>query len=57
MIGALMVVVGAAGATWALGAATSRRRPLDVAAGLLGPLFVLVALAGGVALLVPRFLR
>jgi hypothetical protein len=55
VIGALLAVGGAAGAGWALTAATSRRRPLDVAAALLGPLFILCALAGAVACFVPRF--
>lgn len=58
MIGALVLVAGgAAGAGWALRAATGRRRPFDVIGALLAPLFVLVALAGGVMLSVPRFLR
>jgi len=56
MIGALLVLGGAAGAGWALRAATSRRRPLDLVAALLAPLFVACALAGGVLLFVPRFL-
>jgi hypothetical protein len=54
VIGALLAVGGVAGAGWALTAATSRRRPLDVAAALLGPLFILCALAGAVACFVPR---
>ena len=57
MIAALLVVGGAAGAGWALRAATSRRRPLDVAAALLAPLFVVCALVGAVSWWVPRFLR
>ena len=55
MIGALLAAGGAAGAGWALRAATSRRRPLDVAAALLAPLAVIVFLVGAVALFVPRF--
>lgn len=55
MIGALLIIAGAAGAGWSLRAATSRRRPLDLAAALLAPLFIIGALAGAVASLVPRF--
>ncbi len=58
MIGALLLVTGgAAGAGWALRAATGRRRPLDLLGALLAPLFIVAALAGGVGLLVPHFLR
>ncbi len=57
MIGALLVVGGAAGAGWAFVAATSRRRPLDIVGALMAPLFVVAALAGGVALLAPQLLR
>lgn len=57
LLGALLIVGGGAGAGWALGAATSRRRPLDLLGALAGPLFVLLALAGGVLLLSPGFLR
>lgn len=56
MIGPLLTIAGAAGAGWALRAATSRRRPLDVAAALLAPLFVLLALVGAVASLSRSFL-
>jgi hypothetical protein len=55
VIGAVVLLAGgAAGAGWALRAATSRRRPLDLAAALLAPVFVACALAGGVMLFVPR---
>jgi hypothetical protein len=53
----LLVVGGSAGAGWALRAATGRRRPVDLAGALVAPLFVMVALTGGVMLLVPHFLR
>jgi hypothetical protein len=58
VIGALLLIGGGVvGAGWALRAATGRRRPLDLAGALLAPLFIGCALAGGVLLLVPRFLR
>jgi hypothetical protein len=55
VIGALLIVTGATGAGWALRAATARRRPLDVLAALLAPVFVVAALVGAVALLQPSF--
>ena len=57
MIGALLVVGGAAGAGWALRAATGRRRPLDVAGALIAPACIVAALVGGVMLLAPSLLR
>jgi hypothetical protein len=54
---ALLLIGGSAGAGWSLRAALTRRRPLDLVGALLAPLFVLAALAGGVALLSPAFLR
>ena len=57
IVAALLVAVGVGGASWALRAATGRRRPLDLVGALLAPLFVTLALAGGVLALVPRFLR
>jgi hypothetical protein len=55
--GLLLVAGGAAGAAWALRAATSRRRPIDLAGALLAPVFVAAILVGGVMCFVPRFLR
>jgi len=58
MIAALVLVVGgAAGAGWALRAATGRRRPFDVIGAIVAPLCIVAALVGGVMLFVPRFLR
>ena len=57
LVAALLLVGGSAGAGWSLRAALTRRRPLDLFAALLAPLFVLAALVGGVALLSPGFLR
>ena len=57
VVAALLIAGGGAGAGWALWAATSRRRPLDVVAALLAPVFVLAALVGGVLSLLPGFLR
>ena len=57
MLALLLVVGGAAGAGWALRAATGRRRPFDVLGAIAAPLFIAAALIGGVMLLVPRFLR
>ena len=54
---ALLAVGGAAGAGWALAAATSRRRPLDVVAALLAPLGVIAFLVGAAALFAPQLLR
>jgi hypothetical protein len=57
LLGVLLIAGGGVGAGWALRAATSRRRPLDLAAALLAPLFIACALAGGVLCWVPDFLR
>jgi hypothetical protein len=58
LIGGLVLVVGgAAGAGWALRAATGRRRPLDVVGALVAPLCIVAALVGGVMLLAPSLLR
>ena len=53
MAALVLVVGGAAGAGWALRAATGRRRPFDVLGALLAPLCIVAALVGGVMLLVP----
>jgi hypothetical protein len=53
----LLVVGGSAGAGWAVRAATGRRRPLDFLGALLAPLFIGLAVVGGIMLFVPRFLR
>jgi hypothetical protein len=55
--GLVLVASGAAGAAWAVRAATSRRRPVDLAGALLAPLFVAAACVGGVICFVPGFLR
>lgn len=55
--GLVLVVGGAAGAGWALRAATGRRRPFDVIGAIVAPLCIVAALVGGVMLFVPRFLR
>ena len=58
MIGGIVLVAGGvAGASWALRAATARRRPMDILGALLAPVFVAAALAGGVMCCVPGFLR
>ena len=58
MIAALLLVVGgSAGAGWAVRAATGRQRPLDLLGALLAPLFVGLAVTGGIMLFVPHFLR
>lgn len=57
LLGALLVLGGGAGAGWALRAATARKRPLDLVAALLSPLFLACALVGGVLCLSPGFLR
>jgi hypothetical protein len=56
LTGVLLLVAGAAGAGWAVRAATSRRRPLDVVAALVAPLFIVIAVVGAVACLVRGFL-
>ena len=53
----LLVVGGAAGAGWALRAATGRRRPLDVVGALVAPPCIVTAIIGGVMLFVPSLLR
>jgi len=55
--GLLLVAGGAAGAGWALRAATGRRRPLDVVGALVAPLCIVAAITGGVMLLVPSLLQ
>ncbi len=57
MLGAALVVLGASGTVWSVVASTTRRRPVDLIAALLAPLALLVALAGGVLLFVPGFLK
>ena len=53
MAALVLVVGGAAGAGWALRAATGRRRPFDVLGALVAPVCIIAALVGGVMLLVP----
>jgi hypothetical protein len=55
IVGALLILAGAAGAAWAMRVATLRRRPLDLVGALLAPLFIALAVMGGVRLLLPRF--
>jgi UPF0716 family protein affecting phage T7 exclusion len=57
LFGLLLVLMGGAGTVWSITAASARRRPVDVAAALLAPVAILVALTGGVLLFVPGFLR
>lgn len=57
LLGALLIVGGGVGAGWALRTATSRRRPVELVAALLAPLFIVCALIGGVLCFVPGFLR
>jgi hypothetical protein len=54
-VGAVLVVVGVAGAIWGARAATSGRRPLDLVGALVASAGVLAAAAGGAACLVPGF--
>jgi hypothetical protein len=56
-LGALLVLVGGAGSVWGVVAATARRRPVDLLAALVAPLGLVLALLGGVLVLVPGFLR
>jgi hypothetical protein len=55
-LGALFIAGGSAGTVWAL-AATERRRPIDLLAALAAPVAFVLALLGGVLVLVPDFLR
>ncbi len=57
LVSALLLVIGGVGAGWSLRTALTRRRPLDLLAAILAPLFVVAALAGALSLLVPGFLR
>ena len=57
MTGALVALVGLAAAIWGILTATRARRPADIAGALVAALGVALALIGGVAMLVPRFLR
>ena len=56
VLGALLFIAGVAATTAAVRASFSRRRPLDVAFGLLAPVALAVAFAGAVLLFVPGFL-
>lgn len=55
-LGALLVVAGSAGTAFAVRAALTRKRPIDLAAALAAPVALAVALLGGVLALVPGFL-
>jgi hypothetical protein len=57
VLGAALVLLGAAGTAFGLHAATARRRPADLAGALLAPIALLIAIAGAVTLFVPGFLR
>jgi hypothetical protein len=50
-----MVLAGGAGTVWGVIAATTRPRPLDLAAALIAPIALAVALVGGVLVCVPSF--
>jgi hypothetical protein len=56
-IGVLMVVAGLGASGWAIVAATTRRRPVDLVAALAAPIGFLVAVTGGMLIAVPDFLR
>lgn len=56
-VGALLALAGGAGTTWCVVAATTRRRPFDLLAGIAAPVALLVALIGGVLVFVPGFLN
>jgi hypothetical protein len=57
LFGALLLVGGGAGTMWSVVTFSTRRRPLDLVAALTAPVALLVALTGGVLVLVPDFLR
>lgn len=56
-LGALLAVAGSAGAAFAVVAASTKKRPVDVVAALLAPVAILLALTGGVLIFVPGFLK
>jgi hypothetical protein len=55
-LGALLVLGGGAGTALAVVAASTRKRPVDLAAALLAPVALVIALVGGVLIFVPGFL-
>src|SRR5262249_14337686 len=55
-LGVALVAGGAALAAWGV-SALARRRPIDLAGAVAAPIGVACALVGGVAILVPDFLR
>jgi hypothetical protein len=54
-LGALLFVLGGAGAGWSTWAAYHHRRPRDLAFALAAPLALVVALVGLLLCFVPRF--
>jgi len=57
VIAALLAAGGATATGWAVAAATSRRRPLDIVAALVAPAGVIAFVVGAVAWFVPDLLR
>jgi hypothetical protein len=55
VLGALVFLAGCAGTAYATFATFEKRRPLDVAFGVLAPIALLVALTGLLLLFVPGF--
>ena len=56
VLGALLFLLGGGGTGYAVHAALTRRRPLDVAFSLAAPLALVVALLGLLLVFVPGFL-
>jgi hypothetical protein len=56
-LGALLALGGGAGTAFAIHAASSRKRPMDLVAALLAPVALVAALTGGVLIFVPGFLK
>jgi hypothetical protein len=56
-LGALLALGGSAGTAFAIHAAASRKRPMDLVAALLAPVALVAALTGGVLIFVPGFLK
>jgi hypothetical protein len=57
VLGAALVLAGAAGTVVCVRAASSRPRPIDLLAALLAPVALVATLAGGVLLFVPGFFK
>jgi hypothetical protein len=57
LLGALLVLAGAAGTGWATLTAANGKRPVDLVAALAAPIAFALFILGGILIFVPDFLR